>query len=77
MRIKTWMYELCLSAFVIISAILVLHSTAAAQICSSGVCVSTWQQDTGVPDISAAAFQSSGSSSSTAAFRRGRTALRF
>jgi len=52
MRIRTLSHKLCLTALVIISVILGLHSTSAAQICSSGVCVTTWQQDTGVPDIS-------------------------
>ena len=45
--------KLCLSALVTISAVLSLHLQAAAQICNIGVCVTTWQQDTGVPDISA------------------------
>jgi hypothetical protein len=45
-------YKLCLFAFLTV-VVLGFHLTATAQICSSGVCVTTWQQDTGVPDISA------------------------
>jgi hypothetical protein len=48
--------KLCLSALIAISAALCLHLQAAAQqICTSStsVCVTTWQQDTGVPDITA------------------------
>ena len=53
MRIRTLRYNPCLFACVTISVVLSLHLTAAAQICSTGVCVTTWQQDTGVPDIGA------------------------
>jgi hypothetical protein len=52
MRIRTLGRKLCLFAFVTL-AVLSFNLTAAAQICNSGVCVTTWQQDTGVPDISA------------------------
>lgn len=56
MRIQTLGNNLCFFAFVIVVAVLSLHFTAAAQqICTSStsVCVTTWQQDTGVPDVSA------------------------
>jgi hypothetical protein len=45
MRIRALGYNLSLFALVTIS-VLSLHLTAAAQICSSGVCVPTWQRDT-------------------------------
>jgi hypothetical protein len=48
MRIRALGYNLSLFALVTIS-VLSLHLTAAAQICSSGVCVTTWQQDTHLP----------------------------
>lgn len=53
MRTRTLVFEVCLFVFVIISAVLSLQLTAAAQICNSGVCITTWQQDTGVPDVAA------------------------
>ena len=54
MKIRTLGYQLSLFAFVTLYAVLGLHLTAAAQqICNGGVCVTTWQQDTGVPDLSA------------------------
>jgi hypothetical protein len=56
MRIQILGDKLCVLILVIVFAVLTLHFTAAAQqICTSttSVCVTTWQQDTGVPDVSA------------------------
>jgi hypothetical protein len=54
MKIPVLWLKVCLFAFVAISVVLTFQLTVAAQqICSSGVCVTTWQQDTCAP-ISAA-----------------------